>query len=556
MRRIRLAEVGGLALVVAVGVGIPLASSVATGALDVPNVDDWAFSRIALRLADQGDLRLVGWGPMALIGHVVWAQPWLAVFGSGLRVLHLVGAATAALALVATYAVARQFLPPARSLLATALVAVAPAFALTSATFMTDTTALAAQMGCLAFGLAGLRRGADRWGWQLWVSLALGLFAFTVREVTVVASAAVVLAWLWADRTTTRERLRRLVLPAGVALVAGVAFLYWRESLAGDQAAFAVVASPKALVFSGRALFTAALALGPAAVLTGARRAGRGIGLETVTGVAIVALLGAGVLAYDLRTGSASPLLTGGFLTRQGSLASGVLLGTRPELFSAGLWSALVVLAMAGAALLTVRLTTHLPRPVAQPRRRPELVALSLFVGGTVLAANVSAFFGGVVYDRYLWPTLAGGAILLLRGTADAGRAAGRRRLAAGVWLAGLAAVSLVTTIDEQAFDVARWRAGEAAQRRGVAAADIDAGLEWVGWHHRGIAYQQGRLRIAAPHPWYLLAFEGVGNCEFVSASPIAHEDVRLVDTLAYRSAPFVGERRLYTYRNDLACGL
>jgi hypothetical protein len=253
-------------------------------------------------------------------------------------------------------------------------------------------------------------------------------------------------------------------------------------------------------------------------------------------------------------------LLTGGFLTRQGSLASGVLLGARPQLFSALAWGVLVAVAVAGAVLLTVRMVTHLQRaglrPLRESRRRPEVVALTLFVGGTVLAANVSAFFGGVVYDRYLWPTIAGGGILLLRHAAHAGHFSGWRRLTAGVWLAGLGAISLVTTVDEQAYDVARWRAGEAAQARGVAAVDVDAGLEWVGWHHGGIAYQEGRLRIAAPHPWYLLAFEGVGNCEFVSSSPVAHADVRLVDTLAYRTVPLLGERLLYTYRNDLACGL
>jgi len=559
LRRIRLADLTGLALVVAAGVGVPLAFSMATGALDVPNVDDWAFSRIALRLADSGDLQLVGWGPMSLIGHVLWAQPWLAAFGSGLRVLHLVGAATATLGLLATFALARQLLPPPRALLATALVAAAPAFALTSTTFMTDTTALAAQMGCLAFGVAALRRGTDGWVWRLWASLALGMFAFTVREVTVVAPIAVAAAWVWAGPTSPRQRLRHLVLPAVVASASAIAFLLWRESLAGDQPAFGVLAGHKGLVFAGRALFTTALALGPAAILTGTRRTGGRVSTEIKAGVAIVALVAAAVLTYDLRTGSASPLLTGGFLTRQGSLASGVLLGTRPELFSGIAWSVLLAFAVAGAALLTVRLIAHLQdprRPVVQSRRQPELIALRLFTGGSALAATVPAFFGGVVYDRYLWPTIAGGGMLLLRSIPQVRRSPAWRRIAAGGWLAGLGAVSLFTTVDEQAFDVARWRAGEAAEARGVAAQDVDAGLEWVGWHHRGLAYQQGRLRIAAPHPWYLLAFEGAGNCEFVTSSPITHADVRLVDTLAYGPAPLLPERLLYTYRNDLACGL
>ena len=89
-----------LTLIVVVAVGGPLASGIATGAIAIPHNDDWAFSRIALGLADHGELNLVGWNQMTLVGHLLWAIPFLAVFGTSLETLHAAQAVAAAAGLV------------------------------------------------------------------------------------------------------------------------------------------------------------------------------------------------------------------------------------------------------------------------------------------------------------------------------------------------------------------------------------------------------------------------------------------------------------------------
>lgn len=149
-------------IVVTVVVGASLLSSALTGSLDIPHNDDWAYSRVALDLARTGELRLVGWTPSSLIGHVLWAQPFLSLFGTTLRVLHFAQAVAAAVGLLCSFVVMRRLLRFRDALLGTVIIAAFPGYALLSTSYMTDTTAFAAQMVCLATGLAALDRPRPR----------------------------------------------------------------------------------------------------------------------------------------------------------------------------------------------------------------------------------------------------------------------------------------------------------------------------------------------------------------------------------------------------------
>ena len=77
-------------------VGFALASSRLNGAV-IPQNDDWSFVKSALVLHATGEIRLQGWGQMFLVGQLLTAQPFLAVFGPRTASLLLYGATMAAI---------------------------------------------------------------------------------------------------------------------------------------------------------------------------------------------------------------------------------------------------------------------------------------------------------------------------------------------------------------------------------------------------------------------------------------------------------------------------
>lgn len=563
-----LAQTGGLVLIVALAVGLPLWSAFATGAIDVPKNDDWAFSRIAIDFARTGEFRLVGWGVMAMVGHILWAQPWIALFGEELRVLHLVNAATSAAGLGLTFAFARCYLRPARALLVTAVVAAAPAYALMSTTFMTDPTAYIGQIACLLLGVLALRRSSGTTGDAspdlassalLIASLAAGLFAFTVREVAIVAPVAVLAGYAWQIRRRGVQWSGPVIAVATV-IGAAVAFTLWRRALPDDQLLIGDGPPIVAPLYAARAWFTTAWVLGPVIMLVGLGMAVRRRGILVAIAVVDVLVAGLAVVGRDLAVDSEHPLFTGSFFTRYGSMGSSVAVGSRPLLYPSVVWTLIVLAALAAGVAMAVRIVTGIRgrsrwRPGGE-RLAPERVVLGAFVVGAALSANAYAFVGGALFDRYLWPAVLGAAILLLSRPGPLVSVPGWRRVVAGVWLLALVSVSLLGTVEEHTYDVARWDAGEKAVRAGLDPSQVDAGFEWVGWHYDGAAFGPGDLKISAPHRPYLLFFAGVGNCEFVASSKVVEPGVRIVRVLEYQPAPFLAERRLYTYRNDFACSL
>jgi uncharacterized membrane protein len=127
---------------------------------------------------------------MRLVGHLVWSLPFLWLFGVSLETLH---AGQAALGLVLSYLVLRRFLSTGLALLGTALVAVFPGYTLLATSYMTDTTAFAAQTGCLLLGLVALERPGRARGLLL-LSLGVGLYGYTIREPALAAPLSVAVA--------------------------------------------------------------------------------------------------------------------------------------------------------------------------------------------------------------------------------------------------------------------------------------------------------------------------------------------------------------------------
>ena len=57
-----------------------------------------------------------------------------------------------------------------------------------------------------------------------------------------------------------------------------------------------------------------------------------------------------------------------------------------------------------------------------------------------------------------------------------------------------VAAVATVITLNADAYDAARWSAGDKAVAAGVPATMVDAGFEWVGSHQSAVALPGRRV--------------------------------------------------------------
>ena len=61
-------------------------------------------------------------------------------------------------------------------------------------------------------------------------------------------------------------------------------------------------------------------------------------------------------------------------------------------------------------------------------------------------------------------------------------------RVTAGALLIVIASSAVALTLNENAFSAARWAMGRTAIQHGIAAENVDAGYEWVGFHATGLA--------------------------------------------------------------------
>jgi hypothetical protein len=472
-------------------------------------------------------------------------------------------AVLAAAGVAAAYALARTLLPPARAVAGVLVTVALPGFALSTSSFMTDVPAFCADAVCLAAAAAALgRNGRARRGW-LAVALAVGCFGFAVREFDIAAPLAALGALAVEDR-----RHRRAYALAAVALVVACAAIYfWSTQVPGAQDLPLALSGPVRLLKGlGHAFFTLALGLTPLLPTAVARSWDR---LSARALLAAVAALAAGTL---LLTGDHT-LLAGNYLLPQGATGGAVLTG-RPALFPGVVWWALELVALAsGASLAAVAASVGRPAVPSGPRCGARLL-LALF--STVTALFLVLFEGltkGTVFDRYLWPLAFSTAVLLLarrrgpsrpvhaRGTRARTASTGAhardpstpRRLPVVMATATLstvvAAVAAVTTLNADAYDAARWSAGDRAVAAGVPARMVDAGFEWVGSHQRGTARPGRRVRSAPFYDtWYDQMFPAFSECAFVSGNLVALASLTRLATVTYQELGFAEPETLYVY--------
>ena len=580
-------SVTAVAILLVVGLAVPIALGVLSGALFLPSNDDPAYRRVALELFSTGRLELNGWNSMTLIGVIFFVQPFLWLSGGDAWAFTASTVVLASIGIVAGYALVHRVLSAPRAALAVLGVLIFPGFILNTTTYMTDVPAWAMSLTCLLLGVMALER-AGRGGW-VWLagSLAVGCFAFSIRDFAVAAPAAVLLVfafsplrgkpgfWAAAGATAAACFVIYLVashLPGHGGLEIAVPDL----SLAALRHTFDVAV---------RYGFTSvSLVASPALAIAIASWWRRWWLIDVVAGLAVGLLVYIGPIVQIVHTGTWPQMVAGNLITAGGSLDGMALYGHRPVLFSAPWWyvinAAALVSALVAGGVCGGAAGAYLRGAVrglsdGQGRRALWHLEPSAW---TLIVTYVVLYAGGIVvwamaitfYDRYTWPVVLPVYAILLRpraGAAPAAEAAReegargrspiilgtiRRGAATGlavVLIAGLAATSFVLLANSDAFAEARWQMGNNAVELGTPPGEVDAGLEWVAFHATGTA------TVYSPAPSFGSRYEtwwpSFHLCALVSNTPISGASVRLeeVDMEAYRLLLFGGPwEPLYLY--------
>jgi Dolichyl-phosphate-mannose-protein mannosyltransferase len=517
-RRAERHPIVSLVAVIGLSVILPTVLAALTGNLAIPHNDAWAYSLIAEHFARTGVIRLVGWNNPFSVGQAVVLGP----LGTAIVAQQLFVAVLAVVALGATFLLLSSYLSRPRAVFGVAVVAAFPGFGLLSTSFMGDVPTYCAIIGTLLIGRLAIERHSLT---RLAVAVAIGLWGFTVREQAIAACVCVLISAFvtWTDNTMRH----RVVALAGIAAAVAIILEAWRRSLANGQTPTAAVHPIGGAVVCAEAMFTFGLLLLPAAAATV-----RPSSWSTPARWAAVLTGAAGVVLLA----RSHELLLGNYLDVHGPYSE-VLLGTR-RVLPAGIWGLLKVGAWVGGILVAGELVDGF--------RRLDR-SLGLFGLLTVLGIAFEALTGQSTFDRFLLPLLPVGIIVILGGD-DRHEMSTTRAIAASASLAALFAASLVMTVNGLALDHARWNAAQSVVRTGVKPSQIDAGLEWVGYHYPGPAVDARRTMQRAALPWYAQTlFPRAPECYVLTSS--AFGDLgRLVEIFHYRTYLAFGHSRLLLY--------
>jgi hypothetical protein len=557
---------------VAIGVVLPAVMAVWLHAFGIPRYDDWAYRRVLSEFVQTGHISLVGWGAMTLVGQLLWSAPFVLVFGGQAWVAGFSVAVASVIGIVCAYWLARAVVGRAWGAACTLLVLACTGFLVNTSTFMTDLPAFAAEMACLAFGVAAFRhKGGVRWA-LVAAATGAGCAGFSVREFDLAAPIAVLVVLALQDRSNIRAYS---LIAAGLLGLCGAIYL-WTWDLTGAQ--HEGVSAPstsdlRALAGGYFALALFVLPLLPAAL----RRCRPSRSRAGIVIAGVILVIGVVLLI----TGKS--VFSGNYLTQQGMSTTATLSGFRPVLFPAPVWRLLEVIALgAGAALGFIAVDAL---EAARARSgwwrvgdvcERTVVGLFTVLSGAGLAVY-ALFVQGAVFDRYVWPLVFGTAVMLAakaaspatsapahssRPAAHSGRpvAGGpldsTTRVATLVLAVFAGVVAMSATLNADSYDGARWSAGLQAVGAGYRPGTVDAGFDWVG-SHTATAAVRGRLVAGAPsyETWYDKMFSSFRDCAFVSGSPVAAPHVALLGTLRYEEVGFAVPERLYIYGvRDPAC--
>lgn len=453
------------------------------GALGIARNDDWSFLENAFRFQETGIFAVGGWVQMNLIGQLILAAPFVTVFGNSITVLQLLGVAFTGIAVAATYFLARTFLSRRFALTIAATTAASPVLLVISTSFMTDSFALAGQVGALVLAAyATTKQGAAR-SFMWWAAVAVGLWAFSVREFSAIALAAIALFALVTNSIVRWQRIASVVVIA----LGSIAIIVWR-SMQVTETSSSVILDLDRYVYIAALPVTLGLLTLPVIAwirpMTLARRFDR----TTWATYAVV------IVATVILVASAGVFIAGNYFQQVPAYAS-VIPGSPEAVYPSAIWFVVLALGALGAAIglgALVGLVTSLKLPtirrLAAWATNPGLFLAAAYSAGSALALATAPFIAGIpVYDRYLLGlvAVAPGPLLWWAHSRHAVRSTPALPFVSLVFLAFIAVVGFIAA---GRLDSARWAMAEEIHRtESIPDGNIDAGFDWYRFHTEGI---------------------------------------------------------------------
>lgn len=487
-------------LLIAVGLAIY------TDSLRIPHNDAWSHSKIAKHFAETGEWRLLQWNRTFLIGQI---YP-LGSLGKSIVCQHLFTALLAAAGMLAAYFNLRRRVGDSGAFIGTVAIGIIPEFGLLSTSFMSDVPAFAGIM----LSWMVLDRYNDHPKWVLFLMASIiALWATTVREQAIAAMATVTAIGVWNSPKNERPIILLISL---LALIALVYLELWRRSLPGDDPP-QVTFSPGLLLQSLKcAVFSSGLYLLPVIVLVATPFRWRRN--------AVIAALGVGILALSIALAKRGDVFFGNYLTESGAYPS-VLAGERvviPHVVFPilGFASCISLMLMAGH-LVHNGVKMDLPSTL-----------LFLFLSATTFGPSL---MGQQIFGRYLLPLLPFMVLLLLS------RCPARNIAASLITTAPLALLGLLITANALSFDAARWKFAESFVRKGWKPQDVNAGMEWNGWHAHG-RYRPDLTSFTDRED---------GDSRSITIRSSSQLSKSPLDTYTYSTFGFFGRSYLYASRHD-----
>ncbi len=543
-------------------VAVPLIVGAAAGTLEIPRNDDWSYRHIALGLAQTGRFALDGISETMIIGQVLFIQPLLWLSGLQPWAFTAAGVIFATGGIVGAFWLARRLLPAREAAFAAALLALVPGYLAYATSFMSDVPALAAQFICLALGAIAIQRRPASTTWLVAAGV-MGVVAFSVREFAIAAPASVCLAAIAMEP----RRLRSWLIAAIVA-AACVLLHVWHAHLPGQLPP--VGAGYGAFSASTQAFSSVAFAVAPAALLGASRWRHQLHRFDLFAGLLVGGILVMARATQWIRDGSIPPMILDNLASQWGVPSKTYLVGGRPLLFTDDVWAAVYLVALAASVIvLTVGagiIGAHLRR---LGRSRSTLVSrlgspagiLFLFVA-SVAAGLVVFGLTRPVFDRYLWPMVPTLAALFLYVPADlpASRVGAASTKRDGGLLVSAMLISLVLLtvsaaflLNANAFEAARWAAGQRLVAMGLPPDQVDAGYEWVGYY--ATTPGDPTLRTSTD-TFYRSWWPAFRQCGIVSSDAVPPVQGELVGTVDYQLDLVAGPvETLHLYRvHDPEC--
>ena len=512
-------------------------------AVGVARSDDWVYYRAAFKFARDGSFSADPWAFTMLVGHLVLARPVIAVFGTSIAALQLMVAVLAALALTATYLLARSYLSRGHAALAVGSLALGPVYGTLSVSYMTDIPAFALETLVLLAGLQALRTNRLSFPWFV-VSLLIGVAAFSIREYAIAAPAAVSIVALRRVGANDRLQMRRVAVSVLFGLLVAAGMYVWRHSLPGVSHVARPLQSPLiTMAYVCSAAFTISLFAFPMFFLISVKAAARALRDSSRGALAVASVI---VLAWVLLSANGA-VLVGNYLTAFGSYPE-TLPGDPPVVVPALLWHVLTILSLLSLlSLAGVGLTLrHTPRSTETTHARSTAHSaglqlswmFSLLMCGELAVVKLAT--PGVISDRYLLPIVPFVIAVALHRAAESGLLVQRFRLLAILSLAVMAVLGIAVVDASATFDGAKWQLATSVQRSGFASETIDGGYEWFGYHQQGTIID---FELNAPaRNWWNRLFEKRDICvetRFGGTPPkdgVIADNRRVVGRLAVRT--------------------